>query len=525
MAKIAYILLCHKDVEAIIAQAQSLAAGGDFVTIHFDARASRAAFRTLSEAFQDNASIELVRKRVKCGWGGWSLVKATINALEQALDAFPKATHFYLVSGDCRPIKSARYVREYLDADDADYIESVDFFDADWIKTGMKEERLIYRHLFNERTHKRLFYGALELQKRLKLARSLPDGLEMMIGSQWWCLRRTTVEAVMNFYKARNDVVRFFKTTWIPDETFFQTLVRHLIPDAELRSRTPTFLLFTDYGLPAEFYNDHYDLLLNQDFLFARKVSPEAETLKSRLEELYTSEQTDFTLSNEGRRLFEFLTGRGRVGQRFSPRFWEKDGTIGRDRKLLIVTCKKWHVAKRLLDRMSFATNLPMLEYLFDEENTQLPDLGGIQTSIAKRTRHRRALLRMLFEYFESDTLLICLDPARLDLCKDFASDRSETKILEVDCAMSDDYLVGHAMRVGLAADNTPSETLQTLLPTIRNDILAESDALRDAAFPEFYRIREKDSVDENAIALASFLSISSEKAAELVRDDTIFAD
>ncbi|MFD1808257.1 hypothetical protein ACFSHQ_09350 [Gemmobacter lanyuensis] len=41
MAKIAYILLCHKDPEGIIAQAQRLTAAGDFISIHFDARAKR----------------------------------------------------------------------------------------------------------------------------------------------------------------------------------------------------------------------------------------------------------------------------------------------------------------------------------------------------------------------------------------------------------------------------------------------------------------------------------------------------
>jgi hypothetical protein len=42
MAKIAFILLCHKDPEGIIAQAQRLTAAGDCMAIHFDARAPRA---------------------------------------------------------------------------------------------------------------------------------------------------------------------------------------------------------------------------------------------------------------------------------------------------------------------------------------------------------------------------------------------------------------------------------------------------------------------------------------------------
>ena len=79
-----------------------------------------------------------------------------------------------------------------------------------------------------------------------------------MIGSQWWCLRRRTVEMILEFLQQRRDVIRFFSTTWIPDETFFQTLVRHLVPKGEIENRTLTFLMFSDYGMPVTFYNDHY---------------------------------------------------------------------------------------------------------------------------------------------------------------------------------------------------------------------------------------------------------------------------
>ncbi len=76
----------------------------------------------------------------------------------------------------------------------------------------------------------------------------------------------------------RPDVMRFFRTTWIPDETFFQTLVRHLVPDREIENRTLTFLMFTDYGMPVTFYNDHYDLLLGQDRCSRARSAPRPKT-------------------------------------------------------------------------------------------------------------------------------------------------------------------------------------------------------------------------------------------------------
>ncbi len=525
MARIAYILLSHKDPEGIIAQAERLTAVGDFIAIHFDGNSKKEHYDAIRTALKDNPNVAFTPRRVKCGWGEWSLVEATLLATTTALEAFPRATHFYMLSGDCMPIKSAEYAHTFLDRNAVDYIESFDFFRSDWIKTGMKEDRLIYRHFFNERNHKWLFYTSVEWQRRLGLSRKVPDDLQIQIGSQWWCLRRRTVEAVVDFCTKRPDVLRFFRTTWIPDETFFQTLVRHLVPEQQIQSRTLTFLMFSDYGMPLNFYNDQYDMLVSQDFLFARKISPDAQDLKLRLGRLYAATNVQFPISNEGQSLFKFLAGRGRIGRRFAPRFWETESSLGRERELMIVTCKKWHVAKRLVDRVRQVTNLPAIDYLFNEESTPLPDLGGIQTTLEKRTRHRRALMRMLFDYYDTDRLIICLDPSNLDLMQDFYTDRCTTRLLEIECEFSDDYLVGHARRVGLAGERTPKDTIDRLLPTIRYDVKFESDKISDANFGEFYRLRERATVDENTPPLAAFLAVPLDQAREIAATHFLYVD
>ncbi len=525
MAKIAYILLCHKDPEAIVQQAEQLTAAGDYIAIHFDARARAADFSRIRSALAENPNVTFARRRIKCGWGAWSLVKATLLAVEAAAEAFPRASHFYMLSGDCMAIKTAEYAHGFLDRQDKDFIESFDFFESNWIKTGMKEDRLIYRHFFNERTQKRRFYLAYEAQKRLGLKRAIPADLQVQIGSQWWCLRRRTVEAILTLTRERRDIMRFFASTWIPDETFFQTLVRHLIPEAEIEARTLTFLMFTPYGMPVNFYNDHYDLLLSQDFLFARKISPEATELKARLGQLYAAHDVSFSISNEGRNLYGFLCERGRTGQRFAPRFWETESSLGRSRSLLIVTCKKWHVAKRLLAEIRKHSDIPAIEYLFNEESTPLPDLGGLERSLEKRTRHRRALVRMLFDYYGQDRLILCMDPAGLDLMNDFFSDRAHTRLLRIDCTFSDDYLTGHAHRVGLAGNHTPQATLERLLPAIRNDILNEVDKIRDAGFNRQWVLNQDVGAEDNARAIAGFLDLPEARALEIARTSHLFDD
>lgn len=525
MARIAFILLAHKEPDAVIRQARRLTATGDYVAIHYDARSKNADFAQITAELADNPSVVVARRRHKCGWGEWSLVAATLATVRAASDAFPLATHFYLLSGDCMPIKSAQEAHGFLDAEDCDYIESVDFYSGGWIKTGIKEERLSRFHLFNERKNKTLFYSSIDLQGRLGINRKPPADLRMMIGSQWWCLRRHSIEKVLEFCDTRPDAMRFFRHTWIPDETFFQTVIRHVVPGDEIRSRTPTFLMFTDYGMPVNFYNDHYDLLVSQDYMFARKISPEAKHLRARLAALWQAEGQWFARSNEGPALFQFVTAQGRVGRRFAPRFWQASGGLGRRNVLHVIVAKKWHLAKRLTAAIRQQTDLPAVDYLFDEDQANLPDLGGAETTLAKRQNHRRALLRLLFDQFESQRLIICLDPSALALLGDFTADRANTRVLLIDTEFDDPYLRGHIGRVGLAGQHSSVEMVERLLPMVRANLQNEVDRLRDMGLANLHEISFARDTAANAEALARFLDVAPDLAHSLASTPGLFDD
>ena len=76
-----------------------------------------------------------------------------------------------------------------------------------------------------------------------------------------------------------------------------------------------------------------------------------------------------------------------------------------------------------------------------------------------------------------------------------------------------------------LPGPHTPEDALDRLLPTIRYDVQFESERLRDPDFEGLFRIRERASVDENAVPLAEFLGIPLEKAREIAATDYLFVD
>ena len=121
--------------------------------------------------------------------------------------------------------------------------------------------------------------------------------------------------------------------------------------------------------------------------------------------------------------------------------------------------------------------------------------------------------------------LLLCIDTGNMDLMQDFYNDKAKVRLLEIQCEFTDDYLIGHAKRVGLAGDRTPPDVIAKLLPTIRYDVKFESDRIRDAGFAGFYRIAEADSVDENTVPLAEFLDIPVAQAREIAGTHYLFVD
>ena len=319
--------------------------------------------------------------------------------------------------------------------------------------------------------------------------------------------------------------MRFFATTWIPDETFFQTIVRHVVPRQEIRTRTLTYLIFTDYGMPVVFCNDHHDMLIGQDYLFARKISPEAIELKARLGALWQSTGRVFPVSGGGKSLFEFLTGRGRIGRRFAPRFWQADASFGRQNQLLLIVAKKWHVAKRLTEAIRSHTSIPAVDYLFNETDAQLPDMGGIEKTVAKRERHRRALISLLYDEFDDPRLAICLDPSALGLIQDFVADKAGARVLFIDAEFDDDYVRGHLERVGLANQSTSTDVLERLMPVVRSDLDHESERLREVAADKYFEIREAAGPARNALTLAAFLDVNEDTARVIADTPHLFAD
>ena len=276
MSSLGFVMLCHTALDRAGEVARFWADKDCPVVIHVDKRTSPTEFMALKASVSGYPNI-LFSPRFACDWGTWSLVQASQTASELLLSEFIDVRHVYLSSGACLPLRPADELCNYLaNRPRTDFIESVTIEDVDWTVGGLAEERFELRFPFSWKRQRWLFDRAVEFQRRTKLKRQLPHGLEPHLGSQWWCLTRQTLSAVLQDPR-RKEFDRFFRKSWIPDESYFQTLARRYSTDLE--SRSLTLAKFDFQGKPHVLYDDHLSLLQRSDCFLARKAWPRANLL------------------------------------------------------------------------------------------------------------------------------------------------------------------------------------------------------------------------------------------------------
>ncbi|MFK7874546.1 MAG: beta-1,6-N-acetylglucosaminyltransferase [Paracoccaceae bacterium] len=270
------LMLVHTALKRAEQVAQHWAAAGCPVVIHIDKKVDPSVGAAFRDSLSTNPLISF-SKQFRCEWGTWGIVAASQSAASQLLSDHPAVRHVYLASGSCLPLRPVSELVNYLDGRPrTDFIESATTADVAWTVDGLEQERFTLRFPFAWKRHRLLFDKYVELQRRLRMRRKIPNNLVPHMGSQWWCLTRKTLNSILTD-PDRRLYDRYFSQVWIPDESYFQTLAREF--STQIESRSLTLSKFDFQGKPHIFYDDHLQLLRRSDCFVARKIWPQADRL------------------------------------------------------------------------------------------------------------------------------------------------------------------------------------------------------------------------------------------------------
>ncbi|MCB1338274.1 MAG: glycosyl transferase [Maritimibacter sp.] len=275
---VGFVMLVHTALDRAEQVARHWSKADCPVVIHVDRKVKKRDHAAFVEALADLSNVRFSRRR-SCDWGTWSLVQASQDASEVLLAEFPEVRHVYLSSGSCLPLRPVQELKDYLaERPLTNFIESVTTEDVPWTVGGLDRERFTMRFPFSWRRRRRLFDWYVRFQRRWGLRRRVPEAITPHLGSQWWCLTRQTLTAILEDAD-RKKYDAYFSKVWIPDESYYQTLVR--LYSTNIESRSLTLSKFDFQGKPHIFYDDHMQLLRRSDCFVARKIWPNADKLYS----------------------------------------------------------------------------------------------------------------------------------------------------------------------------------------------------------------------------------------------------
>ncbi|RZL57764.1 MAG: glycosyltransferase, partial [Pedobacter sp.] len=236
------------------------------------------------EPFQYLSELEnvyFIESRMICNWGGFSFVKAVINALKEVLEIHPKFDYYNLMSGQDYPIKPVREIAAFLEKNTGkSFISYDEDHQTDWWSHAVS--RYEDYHLTDL-----TFKGRYVVQRMLnaimpKRKFPLPVKLYGSSISSWWTLHASCAQYLVDFATREHKLNQFMKYTWGADEFFYATILMNSPHQDTIVNNNLRLITWAD-GLanPVILTQDHIEIIQRSDKLFARKfdIHVDAEIL------------------------------------------------------------------------------------------------------------------------------------------------------------------------------------------------------------------------------------------------------
>jgi glycosyltransferase involved in cell wall biosynthesis len=307
--KIAYLMLVHKNPQLLRRVLGILSSEDCDFHIHIDRKVDIGDFSGVS-----GENVFFSKQRIPVHWGEFSQVEATMLLMRQALSAPRNYDYFVFLQGSDYPLRSRRYIQEFLENNRGKEFISMVKVPAPGFPLS-KINQLRYPsakpvHRLVSKTLSRV--GLAQRDYRKYLGR-----LEAYAGDACWALSRDACQYIVEFARCNPHVGGFFRNTFTPDEMFFHTI----LGNSPFRPLARRSLAYRDWPEPGHhpamlddthvsFFEEQEKICVEDQFgpgevLFARKFSDESTDLLERIDAMIMRQEEPDRSHDRSCRLLE----------------------------------------------------------------------------------------------------------------------------------------------------------------------------------------------------------------------------
>ena len=281
--KLAFLISAHNDPKHLARLIKSLPEESDKY-VHIDKKAEICNF----EQVKDLPHVWILDVRIDVMWGSFLQVAFQKALMEAALSSGEDYDYLITLSGLDYPLKSNSQMMDFFEQGRGkEFIQGMCMTDAGIDTKLYQEYRFLNNHPWRYGTLKskfrvslRMITYALGFRKPLRIRF---DGMvyDLYKGSDWWAISSGLARYMLAFYQEHPAFVDYFKNSFSPNETIWQTIAFHSpYADRCILTKGPvdgleqlTPLTYIEYGEEIKvFTEEDFGTLMDSGKLFFRKV-------------------------------------------------------------------------------------------------------------------------------------------------------------------------------------------------------------------------------------------------------------
>jgi hypothetical protein len=284
MGRHAYLIMAHSNFEYLKKLIESLDDPRNDVFVHIDKKAKFKDFEMLKKEIYFSSVYFIKQRNVK--WAAFSGVLCEIDLLKAAT-ARIQYDYYHLLSGSDLVIKSQNEIHQFFNQNKGREFIAFDEQEID----NKCLDRIKYYYLFQDvygRNRRNILllglYAVdkilLSIQKLLKINRIKKVRLEFQKGTNWYSITHDFARHVIGQEKW---IHKTFKYSLSGDELFIQTILinsrfrKNLSQPNHLKENPNMRLIDWIRGKPYTWRKEDYDILINSNMFYARKIDPDID--------------------------------------------------------------------------------------------------------------------------------------------------------------------------------------------------------------------------------------------------------
>jgi hypothetical protein len=263
--RLAYVISAYKLPRNLIRLSRRLAADGETLAIHVDARTPRRVYEEMTAGLDGMPNVHFL-ERHRSPYASYGHVEASLKGLALLRRLDDPYDFAVLLTGQDYPIAPLAEIRAQIESQRGrTFMQHFPLPEPSWHRGGMPRlERWHFNTPHGLHAVKRSWLRPLVMQ-------GLPYGLAPFGGSSYWTMWREHAEYVLDFLEGHPLYTRYFRRVGIPDEIFFQTILMNSPHASEVVNDSLRYVDWTRTEIPAIFDSSDLDTLMAQPEPFARK--------------------------------------------------------------------------------------------------------------------------------------------------------------------------------------------------------------------------------------------------------------